>query len=686
MTKPTSSQPIYQVYGSITLDLPLDQEEESNPSNPSDPLALLALLENTELEGIIAVFPTGAVASFGNNIGTGTLNRVDPNAKTLTFEPITLNVSPDPGNPPSVFFRIFKEGGGGGALATTSDEGVTFPSVSQTLTSVDVGLDLHPGRDSESDSIGKLNATLTTIGEVELAEVARVGNNSIFVDPDVLENLAEEVKDVRLRRPEAIPTSDQALWVSIRQRTDALQFPQYKAFIDKVFCARGSNDASNAVKELREKQNALKLGLVTTGNVEAYNLLRVATDAFLLLYGCGEATIDPAAFENDIAAEAGRLVRSETYEGIQSELTDYLTTFLGSDRLPYIKQVVTTNFSDGLQTGTPSDSPFCHGITNPDPCMIELIWSYWHESGMLVQSLSAISLRFQNKSLRKNDPLANLALDPLRPLNNLLWGFVQNEFQRLSLSRRVHEYAHQYGLTLKGRAVPRMQTADSRVHFLEGFHNLLLRASQFFLQDNDTTVISDGFALLNALKEVHILLAQGAHNQYGDLPWTARSEMLSMQYLLARDEMREFLRGRHMVPYQEEWMGQVDVMNKMQGWTDLPVNHFRDLGVYGEQLLLSIRLGDWVQTIDQDRAKNWARYWRSEIKSYIHAYQSLTGVDLSASVTETQAAQRRTAQPADLIEQRSSRLQSGDDASRIPGSVQSETALPRPMRRKPRRR
>ena len=682
MTQSTPSRPIYQVSGSITLDLPSGETNESSP--PDETNERLSQLLSDDLNGVIAVFATGQTANYRDNIGIGTLTREDPSEDTLIFEPITLNVSPDLDNPPSVFFRIFKKEGDGGAMATTSGDGVNLPSVSQTRTSVTVELDLHLGTDANSAEIGELNATLTTISDLELAEVARVGDNSIFVDPDVLENLAEEVKDVRLRRPEAIPTSDQALWVSIRQRTDALQFPQYKAFIDKVFCTTEQNGGSDAVKELRKKQGALKLGLVTTGNVEAYNLLRVATDAFLLLYGCGEVSIDPTAFENDIAAEAGRLGRNETYEGVQSELTDYLTTFLGSDRLPYIKQVVTTNFSDGLQTGTPSDSPFCHGITNPDPCMIELIWSYWHESGMLMQVLNAISLRFQNKSVRKNDPLINLALDPLRPLNNLLWGFVQNEFQRLSLSRRVHEYAHQYGLTLKGRAVPRMQTADSRVHFLEGFHNLLLRASQFFLQDNDTTVISDGFALLNALKEVHILLAQGAHNQYGDLPWTARSEMLSMQYMLARDEMREFLRGRLMVPYQEAWMGQVDVMNKMQGWTDLPINHFRDLGVYGEQLLLSIRLGDWVQTIDQDRAKNWARYWRSEIKSYIHAYQTLTGVDLSA--TEAQAAQRRTAQPADLIEQRSARLQSGDGASRIPGSVQSETALPRPMRRKPRRR
>ena len=48
----------------------------------------------------------------------------------------------------------------------------------------------------------------------------------------------------------------------------------------------------------------------------------------------------------------------------------------------------------------------------------------------------------------------------------------------------------------------------------------------FYKEDDDTTVIADGFPLLNALRETHLLLAEGAHNQFGDLPSTARAEML----------------------------------------------------------------------------------------------------------------------------------------------------------------
>ena len=119
------------------------------------------------------------------------------------------------------------------------------------------------------------------------------------------------------------------------------------------------------------------------------------------------------------------------------------------------------------------------------------------------------------------------------------------------------------------RRCRRCGSADSRSKFLEAFHNLLHRCSVFYKEDDDTTVIADGFPLLNALKEVHLLLAEGAHNQFGDLPWTARAEMLMQQWLLSRPEMRDFLQGRRMVPYKEPWMAQVDTMKTLQGWTDI---------------------------------------------------------------------------------------------------------------------
>src|SRR6266496_6201714 len=43
------------------------------------------------------------------------------------------------------------------------------------------------------------------------------------------------------------------------------------------------------------------------------------------------------------------------------------------------------------------------------PCFLELIWSYWHEEGMLGQSTEAIAARFQNlHGPGDYDPLAHV--------------------------------------------------------------------------------------------------------------------------------------------------------------------------------------------------------------------------------------------------------------------------------------
>ncbi len=106
--------------------------------------------------------------------------------------------------------------------------------------------------------------------------------------------------------------------------------------------------------------------------------------------------------------------------------------------------------------------------------------------------------------------------------------------------------------------------------------------------------------MLNALREVHLILSEGAHNQYGDLPWVARQEMLMQQWILARPEFREFLPTRIMVAYPESWMDRVDAMKRLQNWTDTSVRHFRDLGIMGEKILLSIRFGNWSDITNQN--------------------------------------------------------------------------------------
>ena len=242
-------------------------------------------------------------------------------------------------------------------------------------------------------------------------------------------------------------------------------------------------------------------------------------------------------------------------------------------------------------------------------------------------------IRDRNVRASARDPLANLEMDPLRPLNNVLWGYIQDEQHRLTVNRRNYEYDHHYGLHLEGKAVQNFRPADTRSKFLEAFHHLLRLCTVFYKQDDDTTVKADAFPVLNALKEIHLILSQGAHNQFGDLPSTARIEMLMQQWLLARPEFRELLPTRIMVAYPEPWMDRVDAMKKLQGWTDTSVLHFRNLGMFGEQLLLSIRWGHWSDEFEPVKALNWARFFRPQAQGYIHAYRAATGVDLSADPT-----------------------------------------------------
>lgn len=455
--------------------------------------------------------------------------------------------------------------------------------------------------------------------------------------------------DVTLHQSSGTPTPDQALWSAIRQRTNAIAFNRYNEFIANVFCNRNQQTNDPRIDEQR-----IALGKrPTLYGMDSYHLLKLATEVFLILE-CGvrveaKDPKGPLSSEDEafLASEASRRGEPINYKEIENTLKKYL---MNEKALPYLDQAL--NAIVGINGGTTRREEtlaYCEGILKNRmscPTLLELIWSYWHEEGMLVQTMNAIIWRFQNRRRGARDPLAGLELDPLRPLNHLLWGFIQDEQHRLSVQRRAYEYDHHYGITLQGKAVRNFQPADSRSKFIKAFHNLLYRASIFYQEDADTTVVADGFPLLNAIKEVHLILAEGAHNQFGDLPWTARVEMLMTEWLLARPEMREFLRGRHMVPYSEPWMGTVDAMKKVQGWSDVTVTNFRDLGVFGEQIVLSVRYGNWSQINDQESAKNWARYWRPEIQSYIHSYLATTGVDLATDVTDTRRAEDRYLQPS----------------------------------------
>jgi hypothetical protein len=487
----------------------------------------------------------------------------------------------------------------------------------------------------------------------------------------MIRNAVEGPTKVTLQRTAAAPTEDQALWVAIRNSAQAIGFNRYHDFINKVLC-----EAPICKKEEYESlgkregygspsvaaNRASLASRPTIHGVDAYSLLKLATEAFLI-FECGVVKTDKDGctnkdgcdefeFKGEINKEEElRRTGAQSFSDIEGQLAQYLGP---QCTLPYLNRIVRQIV--GLDATRQAERlPYCEAILQHRltcPSLLELIWSYWHEEGMLVQTLNAIALRFQNRRGQARDPLINLELDPLRPLNNLLWGFIQDEYNRLSVQRRAYEYDHHYGFALIGKSISDFRPADSRSKFLEAFHNLLYRTALFYKDDDDTTIIADAFALLNALRDVHLVLAEGAHNQFGDLPWTARREMLIMQWLLARPEIKEFLRGRYMVPYQEPWMGAVDDMKRLQGWSDVTITHFHELAIYGEQILLSIRYGDWIDVNDQQQARNWARYWRPEIQRYIHAYLATTSVDLSAEMTDTRQAADRFLQHSVHLQKR----------------------------------
>ena len=469
---------------------------------------------------------------------------------------------------------------------------------------------------------------------------------------------------VTLQRSGTFPTNDQALWVAIRNRTSALDFTRYQRFVDSIFCADPSLDVSRLGEQLPNMGMPQAKQHLSIHGPYAYALLKLATQVFLTLE-CGVVIKRDARHGYTLFHLEDERIRlndsSVTLKNLNDRLMQYLAPFDNHQQvLPYLDRIVQALV--GLDPESRKEVlPYCYGILQHRltcPSLLELIWSYWHEEGMLVQTMNAIAFRFQNRRSGLRDPLGELELDPLRPLNNLIWGLIQDEHNRLTVSRRAYEYDHHYGLQLVGKAVPNLTSADSRSKFIEAFHNLLYRTAVFYREDSDTTVIADAFPLLNVIKEVHLLLAEGAHNQFGDLPWTARAEMLSMQWLLARPETREFLRGRYMVPYQEPWMGAVDSMKKLQGWTDTTVTHFHELAVTGERILLSIRYGDWVDIENtQEQARNWARYWKTEIQRYIHGYQAVTGVDLMSEITDSREAAQRFLQPSALLQRRFSERQ-----------------------------
>lgn len=470
----------------------------------------------------------------------------------------------------------------------------------------------------------KVDATLKRVSEVApslgiLAGIGPFGTQGMRHDAN---------------RPRA--TTEQAFWAGIR--ASQLSFDRFDAFMSDL-CNAGAATAKRVpLKHPRTDCEILAESRVSRVHamqlpfpgVDQYRQLRAAAEVFLLT-SCGVVLPDRLD-----GTERERLGVPDTF-GLE-ELRRRFKEFNADPKLQYLNLLAD-------RVGKPRDAtdvndPGLYACINDVatmklrcPCLIELIWSYWLEEGMQVQAINAIGLRFQNRRVPGLDGLSRMHVDPLRPLNSLLWGYIQDEQHRLTIARRAYEYDHHYGITLVGKAVPALSSADSRSKFLEAFHHLLHLTAKYYVQVDNMQIRADPFPVLNALREVHQLLTDGGDNQWGDLPWTARVEMLVQQWILARPEMDSLFPGRVTTIYDERWMRVVDAVKTAQGWTDTSITHFFRLATFGEQLLLSVRFFPWgLAGVGSAQAANWALYWRNEIQGYIHAFRAATGVDLAAAV------------------------------------------------------
>src|SRR5262245_892242 len=345
---------------------------------------------------------------------------------------VRLEARPQGGNPAGHYNYTWTLDGGGSLVLLDPPDQQTGPVIHWDTT------DLRPGG-YKITVLGTLKSGITRIGDAQSPDR---GDISITVEPRPVSR--GDTVPVTLRRTATESTADQALWVAIRNRTQAISFDRYNAFIDCVLCEGISPQHGGAAAGENDERGIgspplwfrrFELGnRPTIYGVDAYNLLKLATEVFLLLEAGvvvtrgGKVTLlDPDLFEP--FEESARLNEGAILPVIEDRLKQYFGGV--TSNLPYLTRILDALL--GLDPAKRAERlPYCDVVLQRRfscPTMIELIWSYWHEEGMLVQTLKAIELRFQNgRGPIDRDPLANLEIDPLRPLNNLLWGYIQNEY------------------------------------------------------------------------------------------------------------------------------------------------------------------------------------------------------------------------------------------------------------------
>ena len=102
---------------------------------------------------------------------------------------------------------------------------------------------------------------------------------------------------VALQRTGRPRTEDVALWVIIRRTTEAISFENYDRFMELLLCTPPSlsppGSVETAFDDLRQRR------FLPYNDVDAYRLLKVATEAFLMV-NCGVTLAQPGFTQADL--------------------------------------------------------------------------------------------------------------------------------------------------------------------------------------------------------------------------------------------------------------------------------------------------------------------------------------------------------------------------------------------------
>ena len=371
-----------------------------------------------------------------------------------------------------------------------------------------------------------------------------------------VQNISGETT-VSMTRTETEFTEDVAFWTGIRNSTDALSFNTYLRFMDWIFCGGqpptpGFEAKRFGAKNLEYKDLLTKRFLPFTDS-DAYRVVKAATEAFVMV-NCGVLQ------GKDRLLQAFDRVRDNAYLDRRdlptppNELSEvfndeYLVSVnRNGGVLPYVLPylaVIRKKLPD-----IPIKSIAFEDAVPGRACR-QLLRDIARETRQPLPVGTHLVLLARRRDARANGERHYPAL-PERTGTHFRGPAVQSgdgsaaPAQQPVLGLHPGRAAPADGGTTPLRVRPPLRPApgrQGRAEFPTRRHPVEISGSLsppvasrtvFYKQDDDTTVKADAFPVLNALKEVHLILSQGAHNQFGDLPSTARIEMLMQEWLLAR--------------------------------------------------------------------------------------------------------------------------------------------------------